>query len=103
MNVCYGENRKNNLNNLVQLKYDGTFFVPENNNFTEIAILRSSRSQKFFKIGVLKNFTNFTGKHLCWNLFLIKLQAEAFNFIKNIFHHRCFPVNFGKLVRSHFL
>ena len=28
----------------------------------------------FFKIGVLTNFTNFTGKHLYWNLFLIKLQ-----------------------------
>ena len=28
----------------------------------------------FFKIGVLKIFTNFT-EHLCWSLFLIKLQA----------------------------
>ena len=36
---------------------------------------RSSRSQMFFKIDVLKNFANFTGKHLCWSLFLIKLQA----------------------------
>ena len=26
---------------------------------------RSSRSQIFFKIGVHKNFANFTGKHLC--------------------------------------
>ena len=26
---------------------------------------RSSRSQTFFKLGVLKNFANFTGKHLC--------------------------------------
>ena len=26
---------------------------------------RSSRPQMFFKIGVLKNFANFTGKHLC--------------------------------------
>ena len=26
---------------------------------------------------VLKNFTNFTGKHLCWSLFLIKLQLHA--------------------------
>ena len=25
--------------------------------------------------GTLKNFENFTGKHLCWRLFLIKLQA----------------------------
>ena len=36
---------------------------------------RSSHSQLFFKIGVMKNFATFTGKHLCWNLFLIKLQA----------------------------
>ena len=27
----------------------------------------------FFKIGFLKNLLNFTGKHLCWILFLIKL------------------------------
>ena len=35
---------------------------------------RSSRSQNFFKIGVLKNFALFARKHLCWSLFLIKLQ-----------------------------
>ena len=29
----------------------------------------------FVKIDVLKNFANFTGKHLCWSLILIKLQA----------------------------
>ena len=28
-----------------------------------------------FKIGVLKNFAVFTGKHLCWSLFLITLQV----------------------------
>ena len=31
----------------------------------------SSRLQMFFKIGVLNNFANFTGKHLFWSLFLI--------------------------------
>ena len=36
---------------------------------------RGSRSQMFFKISVLKNFAIFTGNHLCWSLFLIKLQA----------------------------
>ena len=36
---------------------------------------RTSRSQMFFKIGALKDFTNITEKHLCWSLFLIKLQA----------------------------
>ena len=28
-----------------------------------------------FKLGVDKSFVNSTGKHLCWSLFLIKLQA----------------------------
>ena len=37
-------------------------------------VFRSSRLQMFVKIGVLKNLANFTGKHLCWSLFLIKLQ-----------------------------
>ena len=36
---------------------------------------RSSRLQMFFKIGFLKNFSNFTGKHL--RLFLIKVQLET--------------------------
>ena len=39
------------------------------------AKIRSSRSKMFFKISVLENFAIFTGKHLCWSLFLIKLQA----------------------------
>ena len=30
----------------------------------------------FYKKAVLKNFAIFTKKHLCWSLFLIKLQAE---------------------------
>ena len=29
----------------------------------------------FLKVGALENFANFTGKHLCWILFLIQLQA----------------------------
>ena len=35
---------------------------------------RSSLSQMFFKIGVLKNFANFIGKQ-CWSIFLTKLHA----------------------------
>ena len=29
----------------------------------------------FFKKDVLKNFANLTEKHLCWSLFLIKMEA----------------------------
>ena len=34
----------------------------------------------FFKVGVHENSAVFTGKHLCWSLLLIKLQAC--NFVK---------------------
>ena len=37
-------------------------------------------------MGVLKNFLNFIGKHLCWSL--------ASNFIKKRLQHRFFPVKF---------
>ena len=42
----------------------------------------------FCKKGVLKNFANFTEKHLCQSLILIKLQAYACNFIKKRFWNR---------------
>ena len=32
----------------------------------------------FCKKGILKNFANFTGKHLCWRLLLLKIQASGF-------------------------
>ena len=59
---------------------------------------RSSRSQMFLRIGVLKNFANFTGKHLRWSLFLIKLQSCSF--IKKRLQRKCFPVKFAKLLRT---
>ena len=60
--------------------------------------MSSSRSQTFFKIGVLKNVANFTGRDLCWSLFLIKLQA-----LKKRLQHRCFPPKFAKFLRTLFL
>ena len=35
-------------------------------------IITKTEEQMFFKISVLKNFANFTGKHLCLSFFLIK-------------------------------
>ena len=45
----------------------------------------SSRSQMFFKIGVPKNFTNVTGKHLCFPVKFAKL-------LRTPFFHRTPPV-----------
>ena len=62
---------------------DFTFKMIEN-YLVELRLVRHSimvqkqfrgPSQMFLKIGVLKNFTNLTGKQLCWSLFLIKSQA----------------------------
>ena len=35
-----------------------------------------------YKIGVLKNFSKFTEKYLCWSLFLISCRSQACNFIE---------------------
>ena len=37
--------------------------------------LKNSHWNSPVKIGVLKNVANFTGKQLCWSIFLIELQA----------------------------
>ena len=38
-------------------------------------IFRSSHWKCSIRKAILKNFVIFTGKHLCWGLFLLKLQA----------------------------
>ena len=45
----------------------------------------------------------FIGKYLWQSFFLIKLQADVCNFTKKRLWHRCFPVNFGKSLRTPFL
>ena len=63
----------------------------------------------FSKISVLKYFAIFTGKHLCWSLFLIKLSLfnkvaglKPGSFIKKRLQHRCFPLNIAKFLRAVF-
>ena len=57
----------------------------------------------FFRIGILKNFANFIGKHLCWSFFLMKLQAlRPATLLKTRLQHRCFPMKFAKFLRTPF-
>ena len=53
----------------------------------------------FYKKSILRNFANFTGKHLCWNFFLIELQ-EVCSFVKKRLRHRCFPKEFTNFLRT---
>ena len=62
--------------------------------------------QMFFKIGVLKSFSNFTGKHSCWSLFLKKLASSrpaTLYYCKKRLQHRCFPMRFIKFLKISFL
>ena len=69
---------------------------------SEIGIIKSSRSRMFFKIGALKNLTNFEGKRLRWILFLIKIQAFRPAAILKRDSNRLFPVKFAKFLRARF-
>ena len=53
--------------------------------------------------GVLRNFTEFTVKHLCQSLFFNKVAVlRPAIFLKKRLWHRCFPVNFVKFLETPF-
>ena len=54
---------------------------------------RSSRRNYNIKKGVLKNCAIFSGKQLCWSLFLLKKRLW----------HKCFLVNLAKFIKTPFL
>ena len=56
-----------------------------------------------YKKGVLKNFTNFTSRHLCLNLFFTNVAGfRPATLLKNRLRQRCFPVNVAKFLRTRF-
>ena len=64
---------------------------------------RSSHQRIYMKEGVLRNFTKFSGKHLCQCLFFNKQYiGTGLNFIKKETLHWCFLVNFAKFQRTPF-
>ena len=58
----------------------------------------------FFKIDVLRNFAIFTGKQLCWSLFLIKLQVwRPISLLKRGFNTRVILWILQNFLRTAFL
>ena len=95
------------LKNLQTLFLAEEFFVaPLIELATAYAMLRSSRPEVFCKKGVLRNFTKFSGKHLCQRLFFffnkVAGQRPA-TLLKKSLWHSCFSVNFVKFLRTPFL
>ena len=68
-------------------KLDVFLWLTLNKCYSEV--LKSSHRWCSVKKGVLRNFARFTGRHLCQSLFFNSW-------------HRCFPVNFAKLLRTPF-
>ena len=54
----------------------------------------------FSKKRFSKNLANFTGKHQCWSLFLIKLQQIRPATLLKLDSNRFFPVKFVKFFKN---
>ena len=53
---------------------------------------------------ILKNFTRFTGKQMCWSLLFNKVSGQRLKtLLKKRLQHRCFLANFAKFLRTLFL
>ena len=63
---------ENEIPGLVSLK---PFEFERKTNIGDMNSSQTHSPQVFYKKAILKNFVTFTGKRLCWSLFLIKLQA----------------------------
>ena len=68
-----------------------------------ITTIKSSRSQMFFEIGVLKVCNIHRKTPVLESLFSKVASLEACNFIKKRLQHRCFPVNIAKFLRKFYL
>ena len=69
-------------------------------SMNRIPMIRGSRPEVFCRIGVLRNFAKFTGKHLCQSLFFNKvtgLRPLACNFIKKEALAQVFSCEFCKI------
>ena len=65
--------------------------------FMQMQLLSEQAVLRCFSKKVFLKFAIFTGKCLCWSLFLVKLQA--WRPLKRV-QHRCFPVNIENLLRK---
>ena len=69
-----------------------------------LKICRSSHRGCSVLKGVFKNFAKFTGKHMCQSLFFNKVVGfRPGTFLKKRLWHKCFLVNFERILRTPFL
>ena len=70
--------------------------------FLCIMCTRKSHRRCTAKNGILKSFANFTGKHLFWNIFLIKSQAfQSATLLKKKTPTKLFCCKIAKFLKAH--
>ena len=75
-NQSYQDIIKRREENTIKKSNLQTFYsIMSYSRLLHIGEVQSSHRRCSVKKAVLKNFTNFTGKPLCWSLFLINFQA----------------------------
>ena len=67
------------------------WIVQSRGTLTKLGALRSSHRRVSVKKGILRNFANFTGKHLCQSLFFNKVAGRPANVrnslkVSEVFH-----------------
>ena len=72
------------------------------NSLADSMIYRSSGSQMFFKVSVLKHFSHLTGRYLWfWGRFLNKVSGlKTYKFIRKRLQHRFFTEKLAKFSRA---
>ena len=75
--------------------------IKSNENIV-LGLFRSNHHSCSMK-GALKNFAKFTWRHSRWSLFFKAAGLRPSTLLKEILQHGCFPVNFAKFLRTHFL
>ena len=66
-----------------------------------ISVALQKQMPSLFARVILKNFANFTGKHLCWSLLFNKVASQKPPaLLKNRIQHRYFPVKFVKTFKK---
>ena len=66
-----------------------------------IRIFRNNRREVFCKKGVLKNFTKFTGKHLCQSLFYDKVAVLRPQALAQVFLYEFFKISISTFFTEH--
>ena len=78
------------------------------NNFIQFSVqyittIRTSRSQMFFEIGVLRVCNIYRSTPLLESLFSKVASLETYKFVKKRLQHRCFPVIIANFARKFYL